>query len=68
MIVMATQMLVVGGDLYRLAAQNYGDATQWYRIAAANALFDPIVPGPTTLIIPDPTTQPTNGGILGDGS
>ena len=23
------------------------------------------VPGPTTLTIPDPTPQPTNGGILG---
>jgi len=65
---MPIQITVVGGDLYRLAAQHYGDATQWYRIAAANDLFDPVIPGPTTLTIPDPTTQPTNGGILGGSS
>ena len=65
---MPTQMTVVGGDLYRIAAQAYGDATQWYRIAQANNLVDPIVPGPVTLVIPDPATQPTNGGILGGAS
>jgi|HubBroStandDraft_1064217.scaffolds.fasta_scaffold00053_79 nucleoid-associated protein YgaU len=65
---MATQTTVVGGDLYRLAAQTYGDATQWYRIAAANGLGDPFVPGPVTLTIPAPTTQPGNGGILGGNS
>jgi nucleoid-associated protein YgaU len=65
---MPTQITVVGGDLYRLAAKCYGDATQWYRIAAANGLTDPIVPGPTSLIIPDPVAQPTNGGILGGNS
>ena len=62
---MPTQLPVIGGDLYRLAAETYGDATQWYRIAASNNLLDPLVPGPVTLVIPDPTTQPTNGGILG---
>ena len=62
---MPTQLPVIGGDLYRLAARTYGDATQWYRIAAANNLVDPLVPGPMTLVIPDATTQPTNGGILG---
>ncbi|MGB8840757.1 MAG: hypothetical protein WCC64_06775 [Aliidongia sp.] len=65
---MPTRMTVVGGDLYRLAAQNYGDATQWYRIAMANGLYDPVVPGPIALIVPSPATQPTNGGILGGNS
>jgi nucleoid-associated protein YgaU len=65
---MPTQITLVGGDLYRLAARTYGDATQWYRIAAANGLHDPIVPGPATLIVPDPTAQPTNGGVLGGTS
>lgn len=65
---MPTQRTVIGGDLYRIAAEAYGDATQWYRIAAANGLTDPLVAGPITLIIPDPTAQPTNGGILGDPS
>lgn len=61
----AYQITVQNADLFRIAAQAYGDATQWYRIAAANFLFDPIVPGPITLLIPASATQPTNGGILG---
>jgi hypothetical protein len=65
---MPTQMTVVGGDLYRLAAQNYGDATQWYRIAASNGLYDPVVPGPIVLVVPNPSMQPTNGGVLGGNS
>lgn len=65
---MPTQITVVGGDLYRIAAKTYGDATQWYRIAQANGLTDPIVAGPAMLVIPDPTPRPTNGGILGGNS
>jgi nucleoid-associated protein YgaU len=65
---MASQIVLAGGDLYRLAAETYGDATQWYRIAAANLLTDPLIRGPVTLILPDPATQPTNGGILGGNS
>jgi hypothetical protein len=62
---MSSQILVAGADLFHLAAQYYGDATQWYRIAIANGLVDPLVTGPTSLLIPGPTAQPTNGGILG---
>lgn len=43
---------VYGADLQRLAAQYYGDATQWTKIADANGLRDPIVTGQQKLIIP----------------
>ncbi|OYV50750.1 MAG: hypothetical protein B7X10_01115 [Burkholderiales bacterium 21-58-4] len=41
-----------GGNLYELAAQHYGDASQWTRIAAANNLTDPQLTGINTLVIP----------------
>ena len=62
---MSRRIQVAGADLFHLAAQYYGDATQWYRLAAANALFDPLVAGPAALVIPAAATQPANGGILG---
>lgn len=43
---------VGGGTLYDVAAQHYGDATQWTRIAAANNLTDPQLTGVNTLQIP----------------
>lgn len=55
-----TTMTVVGGDLYRIAAKLYQDATQWVRIAQANNLSDPVLSGPVTLIIPAP--NPSAGG------
>jgi nucleoid-associated protein YgaU len=61
---MSTVLQVAGADLFRLALQYYGDATQWDRIARANALFDPLVPGPLTITIPNPTTRPSDGGVL----
>lgn len=52
--------VVVGGDLFRVALQHLGDATQWNRIAALNGLDDPILSGLVKLIIPDPDR--TRGG------
>jgi nucleoid-associated protein YgaU len=43
---------VGGGDLYSIASQQYGDATRWTDIAAANGLTDPVLTGFNTLIIP----------------
>ena len=43
---------VVGGDLFRLALQHLGDATQWNRIAALNGLNDPVLDGVRTLRLP----------------
>jgi nucleoid-associated protein YgaU len=57
---MPTQITVAGGNLFQIAAQQLGDATQWIRIAQANGLSDPQLSGVVTLTIPDP--DPTAGG------
>lgn len=46
------QITVAGGDLFRLALQQLGDATQWNRIAAVNGLDDPVLQGLVTLTLP----------------
>lgn len=53
---------VAGGNLYRIAEQQYGDATAWTAIAKANGLTDPFVQGVSTLIIPPQSDQ--SAGIL----
>ena len=60
-----TTMTISGGNLMKIASQVYGDATQWNRIAAINGLFDFIVTGTVTLVIPAPNPAAGNGGILG---
>jgi hypothetical protein len=53
---------VAGGNLFRIASEQYGDATAWTTIAKANGLTDPEIAGLVTLTIP---AQPDNsGGIL----
>lgn len=59
------RITVAGGNLFILAAQYLGDATQWNRIAQLNGLYDPMVVGVVTLQIPPPDKQAGNGGILG---
>lgn len=54
---------VMNTTLFKLAEQYYGDATQWAVIANANGLSDPMINGPTTLLIP-PWNQQDTGGIL----
>jgi nucleoid-associated protein YgaU len=53
---------VAGGNLFRIAATELGDATQWIRIAQLNRLQDPMLSGVTTLRIPDVNTN-AGGGI-----
>ena len=55
-----TIITVVGGDLFRLAMERLGDATQWNRIAALNGLDDPVLTGLVTLQLPD--VDPGAGG------
>lgn len=43
---------VGGGNLYQVAAQQYGDASRWTDIAKANGLSDPNLTGFNTLVIP----------------
>jgi nucleoid-associated protein YgaU len=54
---------VSGGTLFRVALDQYGDATQWWRIAAANGLSDPVLTGVVTLSIPARDSRNT-GGLL----
>jgi len=51
---------VAGGNLYSLALQYLGDATQWNRFAQLNNLIDPMLVGLVTLQIP--SVDPTAGG------
>jgi hypothetical protein len=51
---------VVGDNLFRIAAMELGDATQWVRIAELNSLSDPIVISMILLLIPD--VDPNAGG------
>lgn len=53
-------LIVAGGNLFRIAAEQLGDATQWIRIAQLNGLSDPMLDGVMTLLIPD--TDPNAGG------
>ena len=58
---MARTITVAGGDLFRIAAEQLGDARQWWRIAAANALQDPMLTGVVVLVLP------AAGEAVGDG-
>ena len=53
---------VSGGNLFQIAAQYLGDATQWNRIAALNGLRDPLIVGLMNLRIPSVNPQ-AGGGI-----
>jgi nucleoid-associated protein YgaU len=55
---------VAGGNLFQIAAQYLGDATQWNRIARLNGLWDPVITGIVTLKIPPVDVTAGNGGIL----
>jgi hypothetical protein len=48
----AKTITVGGGDLYTIASQQYGDASRWTDIAAANNITDPMLTGINTLTIP----------------
>ena len=54
------QITVAGGDLYRIAAAQLGDARQWWRLAQANGLRDPVLTGVTVLSVP-----PRDGSLTG---
>ena len=51
---------VAGGNLFRIAAEQLGDATQWIRIAQLNGLSDFLVVGLVTLQMP--SINPNAGG------
>ncbi len=53
-----------GDDLYRIAAEFYGDATAWTLIAFANSLTDPLIQEDAVLVIPAFDQGRANDGIL----
>lgn len=55
-----TTITVIGGDLFALAAQYLGDATQWIRIAQLNNINDPFLEGQVELALP--LMDPNAGG------
>jgi nucleoid-associated protein YgaU len=50
---MSKQISVTGGNLFKIAVEQYGDAMGWVQIAQANGLTDPYLTGLVTLTIPD---------------
>jgi hypothetical protein len=46
------QLVTAGGNLFQVAAVNYGDASEWTGIARANGLTDPQLAGVNTIKIP----------------
>lgn len=62
------QISVAGGNLFRIAAEQLGSATQWYRIILANPGLAPdpwLDSSVTTLTVPRRDLAVGNGGILG---
>lgn len=57
---------VSGGNLFRLALDDLGDALQWNRIASSNRLLDPFLPSnmQINLIIPSVNFGASESGVL----
>ncbi len=56
------RITVAGDNLFHIAAQQLGDATQWIRIAELNSLSDPMLSGVMELMIPN-VDRNAGGGI-----
>jgi hypothetical protein len=59
---MQNPITVFSGNLFQIAAQYLGDATQWIRIAQLNNMGDPVIRQMTILTLPDPDAS-AGGGI-----
>jgi len=59
---MMKTITATGDNLFRIAAAQLGDATQWIRIAELNNLSDPVLIDITNLLIPDVDLS-AGGGI-----
>ena len=51
----------IGGNLFQIALDQYGDATQALRLMRVNGLTDYILQGQVTLVIPAPDPTQTGG-------
>ena len=56
-------LTTTGGNLFALACDYLGDATQWNRIASLNNINDPWLNGLFTLTLP--AVDPSAGGGVG---
>lgn len=56
-------LTVADTNLFRVAAEQLGDATQWIRIATLNRLSDPFITGVAELRLPAPDKN-AGGGIV----
>lgn len=54
---------VAGANLFRIAAEQLGDATQWIRVAQLNGEADFLITGLVTLQLPD-TNANAGGGVV----
>ncbi len=54
---------VAGDNLFRIAAVELADATQWIRIAELNNISDPIITGIVSLLIPEANRNETGGVV-----
>lgn len=65
--IVAKVVVISGGNLFQLAAQYLGDATQWNRIAQLNGLIDPQLNDGSILSLKLPVVNLAlgNGGLLG---
>ena len=54
--------IVAGGNLFRIAAAELSDATQWIRIAQLNGISDPMLLGVVSLMIPT-VDRSAGGGV-----
>ena len=57
---MSKYITVTSGNLFQIAAEYLGDATQWIRIAQLNGINDPFIR--TLIILNLPTMDQTMGG------
>lgn len=66
LMVPVTQKVVTAssGNLFEVAAQELGDATQWTRIAKLNGMTDPFFVGLVVLRIPPVSAKSGTGGVL----
>jgi hypothetical protein len=53
-----------GGNLYQLAAAEYGDPMAWTTLAQANRVTDPTLSGITTVVVPPKPSAAQSTGIL----
>lgn len=58
------RLMVAGGDLLQIAAQVYGDASEWATLARVNGLTDPVLAGVQAILIPPRSAN--SGGILAE--